>query len=51
MNASRKRRVARGSGTTVTDVNDLLLQFRDMQRMMKQMGQGKRPGGIANLFR
>jgi signal recognition particle subunit SRP54 len=42
INASRKRRIARGSGTSVTDINDLLSQFREMQRMMKQLsGAGK----------
>ncbi|HEC34110.1 MAG TPA: signal recognition particle protein [Chloroflexi bacterium] len=50
LNASRKRRVARGSGTTVQDVNALLSQFRQMQRMMKrlsrQMGGGRRLGGL-----
>lgn len=45
MNASRKRRVAAGSGTEVQMVNRLLRQFRDMQKMMKQMtkrGKGRR---------
>jgi signal recognition particle subunit SRP54 len=43
INASRKRRIAKGSGTTVMEVNDLLSQFRQMQRMMKQLtGGGKR---------
>jgi signal recognition particle subunit SRP54 len=46
INASRKRRIARGSGTTVMEVNDLLSQFRQMQRMMKQLtGGGKRGRG------
>ncbi len=36
--ASRRRRVARGSGTTVQDVNQLLKQFGDVQKLMKQMG-------------
>lgn len=49
INGSRKRRIARGSGTTVQDVNQLLRQFREMQRMMKQFGKGK--GGLASLFR
>jgi signal recognition particle subunit SRP54 len=44
INASRKRRIARGSGTTVMEVNDLLSQFRQMQRMMKQLTGGKRRG-------
>jgi signal recognition particle subunit SRP54 len=38
LNASRRRRVARGSGTTVEDVNQLTKRFRDMQKMMKQAG-------------
>jgi signal recognition particle subunit SRP54 len=43
INASRKRRIANGSGTTVMEVNELLSQFRQMQRMMKQLtGGGKR---------
>jgi signal recognition particle subunit SRP54 len=38
LNASRRRRIAAGSGTTVQEVNQLMKQFRDMQKMMKQMG-------------
>ena len=38
LNASRRRRIAAGSGTTVQDVNTLVKQFRDMQKLMKQMG-------------
>src|SRR5690606_6397946 len=37
LNASRRRRIAAGSGTTVQDVNRLLKQFQDMQTMMKRM--------------
>jgi signal recognition particle subunit SRP54 len=44
INASRKRRIARGSGTSVMEVNDLLSQFRQMQRMMKQLTGGGRHG-------
>ncbi|MBN1933645.1 MAG: signal recognition particle protein [Anaerolineae bacterium] len=40
LNASRKRRIARGSGHTVQEVNQLLGQFRQMQRMMKQLTGG-----------
>jgi signal recognition particle subunit SRP54 len=36
INASRRKRIASGSGTTVTDVNRLLKQFEDMKKMMKQ---------------
>ncbi len=50
LKASRKRRVAAGSGTTVQDVNALLKQFREMQRMMKQLQKGRGRRGIANLF-
>lgn len=37
INASRRKRIALGSGTTVSDVNRLLKQFQDMKKMMKQM--------------
>jgi signal recognition particle subunit SRP54 len=50
INASRKRRIARGSGSTVQDVNALLKQFRQMQRMMKQLSSGRGRGGIASLL-
>ena len=36
----RKRRIAAGSGTQVSDINQLLKQFADMQKMMKQFGLG-----------
>ncbi len=39
LNASRKRRIAAGSGTRVEDVNRLVKQFLDMNRTMKQMGK------------
>jgi signal recognition particle subunit SRP54 len=38
INGSRRVRIARGSGTSVTDVNQLLDRFADAQKMMKQMG-------------
>ncbi|MEQ4922974.1 signal recognition particle protein [Proteus hauseri] len=44
---SRKRRIATGSGTQVQDVNRLLKQFDDMQRMMKKM----KKGGMAKMMR
>jgi len=52
INGSRKRRIARGSGTSVMEVNELLSQFRQMQRMMKQLtGGGKRGrGGMRGLM-
>ncbi len=40
LKASRKQRIAKGSGTTVTEVNQLLKQFEEMKKMMKLMGNG-----------
>lgn len=50
LNAGRKRRVARGSGTTVQDVNQLLTQFRQMQKMMRQMRDPNKRRGMLNMF-
>jgi signal recognition particle subunit SRP54 len=47
LNGSRKRRIAGGSGTQVYEVNQLLKQFKDMQKLMKQMGGKKRFGGLS----
>jgi signal recognition particle subunit SRP54 len=45
LNGSRRRRVARGSGTTVQDVNRLLRQFAEMRKMLKSVGGlGRRKG-------
>ncbi len=49
LNGSRKRRIARGSGTTVQDINQLVRQFREMQRMMKQLGGGRGKGLLKML--
>jgi signal recognition particle subunit SRP54 len=50
--ASRKRRIATGAGLQVQDVNRLLNQFEQMQKMMKSMGKGMgRGGGMANMMR
>jgi signal recognition particle subunit SRP54 len=46
INASRKRRIASGSGTSVQEINRLLKQFRDMQRVVKQLSRGKLPSGM-----
>ncbi len=48
LNASRKRRVARGSGTEVQNVNDLLRQFKQAQTMMKQIQGNPR---LRNMMR
>ena len=44
---SRKRRIAAGSGTQIQDVNRLLKQFTQMQKMMKKM----KGGGMAKMMR
>lgn len=41
LNARRRQRVARGSGTSVSEVNNLLLRFTQMKKMMKKMGPMK----------
>ncbi|MBD1224455.1 signal recognition particle protein [Virgibacillus halodenitrificans] len=49
MNASRKKRIAKGSGTSVSQVNRLLKQFEEMKKMMKQMTnmqKGKKGKGL-----
>ena len=48
---SRRRRIARGSGTTPQDVNKLLNQFRQMQKIMKQMASGKGLRDLTQLMR
>jgi signal recognition particle subunit SRP54 len=48
---SRKRRIARGSGTVAADINQLLNQHKQMQQMMKQIGRGRMPPGLNGLFR
>jgi signal recognition particle subunit SRP54 len=44
INASRKKRIAKGSGVEVRDVNEVLKQFADMQRLMSQVRKGRLPG-------
>jgi len=46
--ASRKQRIAKGSGMQVQDVNRLLKQFSQMQKMMKQM---HKKGGMMKMMR
>jgi signal recognition particle subunit SRP54 len=43
INGSRRRRIASGSGNDIQAVNQLLNQFKQMQKMMKQLGSGKMP--------
>jgi signal recognition particle subunit SRP54 len=44
LNGSRRARIARGSGTTVTEVNNLIERFLESRKMMRQMGAGGMPG-------
>ncbi len=50
LNGSRKKRVAKGSGTTVQEVNQLLSQFRQMQKMMKQFRNPRARQNIMNML-
>jgi signal recognition particle subunit SRP54 len=51
--ASRRRRIALGSGTTTADVNRLLKQFAEMQKLMRQISGGRMPnlGGMGSGLR
>ena len=46
IDGSRRRRIAKGSGTTVQDVNQILNQFRQIQKLMKDMASGKKMPGL-----
>jgi len=46
LNGSRRKRIARGSGSTIQDVNRFLKQFVAMQKMARQMASGKLPHGM-----
>jgi len=47
LNGSRKRRITLGSGTQIQDLNRLLKQHKQMQKLMKKM----KGGGMANMLR
>jgi len=49
INGSRRRRIAAGSGTKVSDVNQLLRQFAEMQKVMKQMGSLAKGGRLPKI--
>jgi signal recognition particle subunit SRP54 len=49
LTGSRRRRIATGSGTSLTDVNRLVKQFSDMQRVMKQLAGGRGRGMLGGL--
>lgn len=50
LNGSRRRRVAKGSGRTIQEVNQLLKQFQDMKKMMKSMNKMGMKRGMASLM-
>jgi signal recognition particle subunit SRP54 len=51
LNASRRRRIAKGSGTTLPEVNRLIKQFAEMQKMMKQLaGPGGRRAAMGQML-
>ena len=51
LNGRRRRRIAMGSGTTPQDVNQLLNQFRQTQKLMKQLTKARSPRDLMGLFR
>ena len=51
INGSRRRRISRGSGTTPQDINQLLNQFRQTQKMMRQLARSRNPKNLMSLFR
>jgi signal recognition particle subunit SRP54 len=50
LNGSRKRRIATGSGTTVPEVNQLLVQFQQMQKMMRKLRNPRMRQSLMNMF-
>jgi signal recognition particle subunit SRP54 len=50
IDGKRRSRIARGSGTTTKDVNQVLNQFRQIQKLTKSLTQGKLPKKMGNMF-
>jgi signal recognition particle subunit SRP54 len=50
LNGSRRLRIAKGSGTTVQEVNRLLKQFQQVKKMMKMIGKGGRNNSLRSLL-
>ena len=51
LNGSRRRSIARGSGTTPQDINRLLNQFKQSQKIMRQFSKTRNPRSLMNMFR
>jgi signal recognition particle subunit SRP54 len=49
LNGSRRKRIARGSGNSIQDVNRLIKQFEEMQRMVKMLSSKSGKSGMMNL--
>ena len=50
MSPSRKRRIANGAGVDIAEVNRMVKQFEQMQKLMKQMNGMRKHGNLGNLF-
>ena len=50
INGSRRRRIAKGSGTTPQDINQLLNQFRQTQKLVRQFSRSRNPQSLMKLF-
>ena len=51
INGSRRRRIAKGSGTTPQDINQLLNQFRQTQKLVRQMTRSRNPLNLMKMFK
>lgn len=51
LNGSRRRRIAQGSGTTPQDINQLLNQFKQTQKMVRQFSKSRNPKALMNMFK
>ena len=51
INGSRRRRIATGSGTTAQDINLLLNQFKQTQKIMRRFAKTKNPRALMNMFK
>ena len=50
INGSRRRRISRGSGTTPQDINQLLNQFKQTQKLVKQVSRSRNPSSLMKMF-
>ena len=50
INGSRRKRIASGSGTSPSEINQLLNQFKQMQKMMRRLSKGKSQRSLMEMF-